>query len=313
MGCKYSLLLGLCIVLIFLCACAPSSSSLLEGTAASAADLPLRDNTPQVLTPSADGLVVYENEYACLDASHMADGYVMVQYRGDCHKARVQILYIDDNDTYTYYIQESNTWQVFPLTCGSGEYTVRVLENIEGDSYAVSLTENITVSLADELTPFLYPNCYSWFTADDSVVSLGQSLAQGAHSDLEVVESVYNYVIETITYDTAKAETLQYGYIPNIDETLSSSSGICIDYAALMTALLRSQGIPTRLETGYSGQVYHAWISTYVDDVGWIDNVIAFDGSDWHLLDPTLAANNDPAQVSQYIGDSSHYLVKYTY
>jgi transglutaminase-like putative cysteine protease len=80
-----------------------------------------------------------------------------------------------------------------------------------------------------------------------------------------------------------------------------------------MTALLRSQGIPTRLEVGYSDQVYHAWISTYVDDIGWIDNVIAFDGSDWHLLDPTLAANNDPTQVSQYIGDSSHYLVKYTY
>jgi transglutaminase-like putative cysteine protease len=306
MGCKYSLLLGLCIVFLFLCACTPNASL-------STADLPLRDNTPQVLTPSADGLVVYENEYACLDASHTADGYVMVQYRGDCSKVRVQILYIDSSDTYTYYIQSNDTWQVFPLTCGSGEYTVRVLENIEGDSYAVSLTENITVSLTDELSPFLYPNCYSWFTADDPVVSLGQTLAQGAHSDLEVVESIYNYVIETITYDTAKAETLQYGYIPDIDETLSSGSGICFDYAALMTALLRSQGIPTRLETGYSDQVYHAWISTYVDDIGWIDNVIAFDGSDWHLLDPTLAANNDPTQVSQYIGDSSHYLVKYIY
>ena len=47
--------------------------------------------------------------------------------------------------------------------------------------------------------------------------------------------------------------------------------GICFDYAALMTAMLRSQGIPTKLEIGYSGEVYHAWISTYIDEIGWVD------------------------------------------
>ncbi len=35
-----------------------------------------------------------------------------------------------------------------------------------------------------------------------------------------------------------------------------------------MTAMLRSQGIPTKLEIGYSGEAYHAWISTWIDGVG---------------------------------------------
>jgi transglutaminase-like putative cysteine protease len=190
---------------------------------------------------------------------------------------------------------------------------VRVLENIEADSYVIVLTQDLDVSITDEFLPFLYPNQYVNFSADSRAVKLGQELAQGLSSDLEVLGSIYHYVIENISYDTEKAENIQYGYTPVIDDTLASGSGICFDYAALMTAMLRSQGIPTKLETGYSGQAYHAWISAYVDDIGWIDNVIEFDGSAWHLLDPTLAANNDPSAVSQYIGDGSNYTLKYTY
>lgn len=54
--------------------------------------------------------------------------------------------------------------------------------------------------------------------------------------------------------------------------------------------MLRSQGIPTKLEVGYVGEVYHAWISCYVDETGWVDNIIEFDGKDWSLLDPSLGA-----------------------
>lgn len=89
--------------------------------------------------------------------------------------------------------------------------------------------------------------------------------------------------------------------------------GICFDYAALMTSMLRSQNIPTKLEVGYSGDAYHAWISTYIDDKGWVDDIIQFDGDTWQIMDPTLAATNDSAAVKKYVGDGSHYVVKYTY
>ena len=46
---------------------------------------------------------------------------------------------------------------------------------------------------------------------------------------------------------------------------------------------------------------------------GWVDNIIEFDGKDWSLMDPTLAASNSASSVKKYIGDGSNYTVKYSY
>ncbi|MBQ1472846.1 MAG: transglutaminase domain-containing protein, partial [Lachnospiraceae bacterium] len=95
----------------------------------------------------------------------------------------------------------------------------------------------------------------------------------------------------------------------------ASKKGICFDYASLMSALLRSQQVPTKLVVGYSGTAYHAWISVYISEIGWVDNIIEFDGSNWSLMDPTLAANkaNSSSAVKEYVGDGSNYTVKYNY
>ena len=52
---------------------------------------------------------------------------------------------------------------------------------------------------------------------------------------------------------------MQSGYLPDVDEVLASQTGICFDYAAVMASMLRCERIPTRLEVGYMGEVYHAW------------------------------------------------------
>lgn len=272
-----------------------------------------RDFASVVLVNQADGSESYENEYAVIDASHKDQGYVMIKYTGSCAKVKVQVVGSGEGETYTYLLKLDGSWQAFPFSCGSGTYTVRVLENISGDSYAISLTQDVEVVLEDEFLPFLYPNQYVNFSRGSKAISKGEELAKGADTDLDVVSSVYHYVITNVVYDTAKAENVTYGYTPDVDETFISGSGICFDYAALMTAMLRSQRIPTRLDVGYSGEAYHAWISTYIADVGWIDNVIEFDGTTWKLMDPTLSASNDPSSVSKYIGDGSNYTLKYSY
>ena len=144
-------------------------------------------------------------------------------------------------------------------------------------------------------------------------MSEGSSLSDGCKSDLDAVENIYLFVTENIEYDEKKAENIAYGYIPDVDDTLESKKGICFDYAALMAAMLRSQRIPTKLEVGYSGDIYHAWISCYLKESGWVDNVIEFDGKNWSLMDPTLASNNGKNSVKKYVGDGSNYTVKYTY
>ena len=134
-----------------------------------------------------------------------------------------------------------------------------------------------------------------------------------AHDDLEAIISVYSYVVSNITYDFDKAENVQSGYVPNVDEIVEAKTGICLDYAAVMASMLRSQKIPTRLEVGYAGDAYHAWISTYVEDKGWVNGMIQFDGQNWSIMDPTFAANVGEKDLKNFIGDGDNYVTKYVY
>lgn len=307
---KYRLHLSYLLIAIFcllLGGCSGSSSASRKEHSG-----PPRDSTPKVLTPSADGVTVYQNDFASIDASNTSQGYVMVKYNGTNKKVKLQIT-CPDQSCYTYLISDRGAYDTFPLTAGNGSYALQVLENVAGDTYTVSLAQSINVSIEDEFLPFLYPNQYVNFHADSQAVSKGSDLAKDTYSDLDVVQNIYNYVIKNISYDTEKAQNVSYGYVPDVDDTLSSKKGICFDYAALMTSMLRSQNIPTKLEVGYSGDAYHAWISTYIDDKGWVDDIIQFDGDTWQIMDPTLAATNDSAAVKKYVGDGSHYVVKYTY
>ena len=90
-----------------------------------------------------------------------------------------------------------------------------------------------------------------------------------------MVSAVYNYVVKNLTYDTAKAS---YRTVRLSSQCGSGAGpakkGICFDYAALMTAMLRSQDIPTKLVVGYTGNLYHAWINVYLEGQGWVDNII---------------------------------------
>ena len=272
-----------------------------------------RATVTDILMPEASGDVTYQNDDGSitLDLSHTDQGYIMIR---DTNDKTVQIQITNPTgEMYPYPMETGDAYRAFPLTCGDGSYSVRVLENISGDQYAIGLSQDFSVTLQDEFRPFLYPNQYVDYAPDSDVVALGEQLSGEAGDDLGYVQNVYNYVIDHISYDTEMAENLPVNYIPDPDATLASGKGICFDYASLMTAMLRSQGVPTKLVTGYSGEAYHAWISVYLDEQGWVDNIISFDGKKWTLMDPTLGANNDAEAVAKYIGDGTNYTVKYVY
>lgn len=271
----------------------------------------IRDNTPNCLIPSADGTTVYSNEYVIIDASNTDEGYIMVAYLSNCPKVKLQLIG-PDHMTYTYDLI-GNDYEVFPLSAGNGSYQLGIYENVDGNQYATVFSENLEVNITNTMGAFLYPNQYVNFNASSQVVSAASELVANAHDDLEAIIFIYDYVVENITYDFEKAETVQSGYIPDVDVIFSIKTGICLDYAAVMASMLRSQQIPTRLEVGYAGDAYHAWISTYVEDQGWVNGIIQFDGQNWSLMDPTFAANTGEKELKNFIGDGSNYVTKYIY
>ena len=78
-----------------------------------------------------------------------------------------------------------------------------------------------------------------------------------------------------------------------------------------MATMLRSQRIPTRLEVGYMGEEYHAWISIYIENVGWVNGIIEFDGKEWNLMDPTFASTS--GSPMNFISENDKYITKYVY
>ena len=244
-----------------------------------------------------------------LDLSGAAQGYVAV---AAWSPARLKFQVIKEDSTYTYDIYSDGTPSVFPLQSGNGLYTFRVMENVTGSDYAQLYIAEAEVALADEFQPFLRPSAYVDYDKDSNCVKKAAKLAKKASNDLEVVSQVYGYICKTIEYDYAKAANVQSGYLPDPDETMETGIGICFDYASLTAAMLRSQGIPTKVIFGYVSPdgLYHAWNMFYTERTGWVTVGFKAKKKEWTRLDLTFAANGAD---SSFIGDGGNYMDAYCY
>ncbi|MCQ2522607.1 MAG: transglutaminase-like domain-containing protein [Lachnospiraceae bacterium] len=266
-----------------------------------------------VLSTDTNGSEIYEEAGVSLDLSAKDEGFLKVSYSGEAKKVRL-LLTQPSGVVYNYLLPVDGEMVVYPFSEGTGEYSVGVYENVYDDQYAMIYEKNCAVTMKDDYSMFLYPNAYVDFDATSKTVGKGEEVAAGCDKDLEVVEAVYTYVTTTISYDYDKAETVATGYLPVVDQTLAEGKGICFDFASLMAAMLRSQQIPTKLVIGYCDDQYHAWISVYTKEEGWIDNIIVFDGVSWTLMDPTLVSYAKPSTIEEYMKKTdAHYFVKYVY
>lgn len=273
------------LVLGFLCltACAGSGSAAQAGAETVSAPAPTirtveataqRTNAP-LLLPEASGTITYEGNGVEIDASHTDQGYLMVRCEPSDKRLKARVS--TSVQTYYYDLPGGETYSVFPLQMGEGVYTVRVMEQVENDLYAMRFSVDIDVRLSEETLPFLYPNQYVWYDETTKTVQKAAELSGSLSSDAEVAELFYKFVVRHMTYDTVKAATVQKGYLPSADEALNTGKGICFDYAALLAVMLRSRGIPAKMLIGTvtPENIYHAWNSVYLD-------------GEWVWMDPTL-------------------------
>ena len=255
---------------------------------------------PYIITPTADGVKVYSNDDALIDASNSSQGYLMIRLKKAMSGSYRILVNADDiNVRYTFQLNSSGNYEV--TSAGKG---------------TVMFKQSLSVSVADSFLPFLTPNQFCMYDAGSSCVALSSKLCGGNKDTIAKTAAIYDYVINNISY-VSTAENGANGYIPVPDTVLANKSGICFDYASLMAAMLRSQKIPTKVVVGYAGDIYHAWISVYVDGSGWIDGYIYFDGNSWNRMDPTFAASAkddaDYKNTVDFISNGSNYSVMYYY
>ena len=195
-----------------------------------------------------------------------------------------------------FSLDASGEWRVFPLTRGDGVYNIQVLQLYGDQVFTLLFDHDVHLSLYNDMYPFLYPSKYVDFTDSTEAVAIASRLAGSAVNELEIVRRIYEFVTTNIRFDEEFAAEVHAGMVaqhtPNADETLRSGKGVCFDYAALMAVMLRSQGIPTRLEIGYVLGIFHAWVAVYIPGVDW--GLAAHPlGDGFGLLDPTTTAANN--------------------
>lgn len=239
-----------------------------------------------ILLPSQPGFAVFEQQGNVIDYSNDEYGYISVKATKSTQNQKVQVLF--DDLIYTYDLV-SDEYIIVPLQGGEGLYTIRILRNVDGTTYSILASTKLDVEMADENSTYLYPNQMVDYNAQTEAVLKSFELTENADSDLKRVYEVYHYITENIDYDYDKAELAKTTFIlPIIDETYINQKGICFDYAALMSAMLRVQHIPTRIITGMTDVGYHAWVEVYLSDTGWINPSVYFESDTWNHVDPTF-------------------------
>jgi len=244
----------------------------------------------------------YANGRAQADVAGLDRGVVRVRYTGGAEvRIKVQITKAGGTD-YNYDLNNAGEWETFLLTEGDGEYALRVLENQREDRYQPVFECTLTLALEDPAAPFLEESQFVSFPADSPAAALAAEVVQGLETREEKVAAVFDYVVEHLSYDREKAATAEPGYLPDLDEVLERGEGICFDYAALMTAMLRSRGIPCKLAVGWAGKEYHAWVE------------VREETGEWRLMDPTfVSANPGDEKVLEFVSDPGNYKVRYYY
>lgn len=142
-----------------------------------------------------------------------------------------------------------------------------------------SLTLSLTVvktagscPVAGEMAPWLGPEQFIESDAAE-IVLLARKLHRG--NDVETVRAAYQWVMNELQYE---------GYVAQDRGALYAArtrTGDCTEYAALLVALLRANGIPARLLGGFvvdqdallRSVDYHNWAEVCID-------------ARWHIVDP---------------------------
>lgn len=245
--------------------------------------------------------VVVQASAPNIDKSKLGSGIVSINYKST-KGVTTAVRIVKGDQKQDHVLNGDNS---FPLQFGEGDYTITLLENVEGKKFRQVESEIVTLKSTNKNDVYLQSiQMISW-NKDMNSVKKAEELTKNAKTDKEKVNAIYNYIVNNISYDNNKASSVKAGYVPSIDETLKSSQAICYDYSALFAGMLRSLDIPTKLVMGRNNDIkeYHAWNQVYLQDT-----------NEWITIDTTYDAGMKKGdKVMTMMKDDKEYKVEKEY
>ncbi|MGI6084445.1 MAG: transglutaminase-like domain-containing protein [Acetivibrionales bacterium] len=212
------------------------------------------------------------DQYNNFDNSRSELGTVGARYVPSAQK-RVKTRVQNNMDKYDYDLFGRDNFEYFPLQLGDGEYKISIFENITGNRYRQVKAQNIKAAIKNILDVFRASIQTVNWNPDMEIIKKAGELTKDLMTDKEKIVTIYNFVVDTFSYDYNKINNINTTYVPDIEQIYIDKKGICYDYSAVFAAMLRSQNIPSKLIKGYSDLVdgYHAWNEVYLaDENRWI-------------------------------------------
>ena len=221
-----------------------------------------------------------------IDHSHASDGYIIVKAPKSSRSLKIAISF-DGTAKIHYNLNTNGDEEILPLQYGSGKYAVSLYHQISGSKYQKDGEVSFTIKMKDKLGYTLYPNQWVKYTAETTAVQYADELCADLTDEYEITMAIYQFMGKNFSYDWFKAGDVKAGtlkdILPDIDGSWETRTGICQDMAAIMCAMLRSQGIHAQLVIGTCSGTPHAWVTVYYHSV---------DGNLKSLsLDPTYRCN----------------------
>ncbi|MDL2219041.1 transglutaminase-like domain-containing protein [Ruminococcaceae bacterium OttesenSCG-928-O06] len=279
--------------------------------------LPVGDNLQAVSKNDLDG-----NPVSCfIDFTYIDQGYIQAQYTGpQLGRLFVYKGDFESTENTSYMMPTDGSTTCIPLSMGNGAYSFKLtyyagLDAAGQQTWASLLrVESMQVTVTDEFTMYLIPNQLVRYTENSNCVTLSHEITQHCGDNLEVVQQIYSWIADNISYDVEKAENSGVpvgNYEPDPDRTLAERKGICYDYSSLAAAMLRANGIPTIMVKGLvlrsnGTELYHAWNLVWLKEAGWIAVKLAVNPNDWTRIDVTFAAGQD-SNIGAFIGNGENY------
>lgn len=183
---------------------------------------------------------------------------------------------------YDYDLFGRENFEYFPLQMGNGDYNVLIYENISGNRYRQVKARNIKAEIKNPLDVFKASIQTVNWNPEMKIIKKASELTKDLKTDKQKITAIYNFVIDTFSYDYDKIKNIELTYVPDIEKIYDEKKGICYDYSAVFAAMLRSQGIPAKLIKGYTDLAngYHAWNEVYLaDENRWIVIDTTYDSS----------------------------------
>ncbi|MBM7869823.1 transglutaminase-like putative cysteine protease [Clostridium pascui] len=141
----------------------------------------------------------------------------------------------------------------------------------------LSKTKGDYSRITSDISYYLKPT-YHVESNEKEIINLANSLFKGITNPYLKAKKAFEYVVLNMKYDLNSPNANQGAL-----SAIRTKVGVCEDYAALMTALLRAGDVPARVNTGFcfydneliaasnNGNYFrHAWVEFYLPEYGWI-------------------------------------------